>query len=463
MRMTMRTFTAISTLLLIFSLSASAQPRGQVIDQVVAVVGDEPILKSDLTVSRTQLRGQGMKDKDIDDCTLLEDLLFEKLLLNQAQVDSVEVTEEQVKNEMQKRLNVFIQQVGSREALEEYYDKSMNEIKEELYDVLQQQMLVQRMQQKITQNLNTTPQDVRDYYESLTKDSVPRVNAAVEVGHIVKYPEVSREERLRVKERLREFKEGVVSGERDFTTLAVLYSQDPGSASKGGELGMTTRGTMVPEFDAVAMKLAEGEISDVFETDFGYHIMKMIEKDGDQYNARHILLKPKVSNDQLEESRVYLDSIATLIERDSISFEEAARKYSDDESTSNQNGFIVNQQSGSTVFEMDELDPQLFLTIDTLEVGEVSAATLWSDRKGQQGYRLVKLISRSEAHLANLKDDYQMLQNQASQKLRQEKMDSWIREKVEETYIHINDQYKSCNYEYDWSRKESSLLNDLNE
>ena len=268
------------------------------------------------------------------------------------------------------------------------------------------------------------------------------------MAQIVKYPEVSRSEIERVRNKLRDFKQQAESGRDDFETLAALYSQDPGSSPKGGNLGMQPRGTWVPEFDAVAFNLKDGEISAPFKTDYGWHIMQMIERRGELYNANHILLVPQTTSKELSTAQTELDSIRNLVVRDSISFAFAASKYSDDERSKNQNGMMVNNAKGSTIFEMDELDPTIFMAIDTLEIGQVSNAIYFQGDNREKGYRILKLVSETEPHRANLKDDYQALQNQASQKLSAENMDSWVNQKISQTYIKIVEAYGDCDFDY---------------
>lgn len=437
--------------LCVMGLHVFGQREIQTIDGIIGIVGDEVVLRSDLENQKIQAAAQGVSYGSNADCRVLEDLLYEKLLLHQGGVDSVEVTEAQIQNELDKRINVFIEQIGSREKLEEYYGKSISQIKEEFYEVLEKQMIVQRMQGKITSDVKVTPSQVRDYFNGLPADSLPLINAMVEVGHIVKFPPENLEETRRVKNKLREYREQILSGEKDFATIAVLYSEDPGSAVKGGELGLVSRGTFVPEFDAVGLSLAEGEISDVFETEYGFHIMQLMERRGEKYSARHILLKPRVSQEDLNKAREELLEVRYLIMSDSLNFAEAAVLHSDDEDSKNQNGNIINQQTGSPRFEMDELDPQIFLTIDTMEVAEVSKPAFMQTRDGRKAYRLIELRKRTEPHRANLKDDYQIIQEAARSQLSGETIDDWIRRRVTVTYIEIAEEFETCPFEYNWT------------
>jgi peptidyl-prolyl cis-trans isomerase SurA len=439
--------------LLLISLCSKAQPR--LVDEVVAVVGNEIILLSDVHIQKNQIKAQGF-NSDISDCQVLEEILFEKILLNQAKVDSLEVGEDMVNSELNKRLDVFVRQIGSIEALEDYYGKSIGEIREEFFEALQDQLLVQRMESQLSADLNVTPSDVQKFYNSIPKDSLPFINASVEMAMIAKYPKPSTTEVERVRNRLRDLKEAVEKGEEEFETLAALYSEDPGSASRGGSLGLKPRGTWVPEFDATAFGIKEGQISSPFKTNYGFHIMQMLERRGEMYDANHILLIPKVSSEGLTVARETVDSIRTLVLRDSISFSFASARFSDDERSKNQNGMIVNQGTGSTIYEMDQLDPTVFLTIDTLEIGQVSKAVFFQSDSREKGYRVIKLVNRTQPHRANLVDDYQMLQSMASEKLRAENMDDWMRRRIAETFIKINKNYHDCEFGYPWVKELAS-------
>lgn len=435
-------------------LRGGAQPLDEItpIDGVIAVVGDEVVLESDIALMRTQMRESGQSLANVQDCDLLEDLLYEKLLLNQSKIDSIEVTDEQVNSELEKRLAVFIRQIGSEEALEKYYEKSMAQIREDFREVLRNQLLVQSMQREITGNSRITPAEVREFFEAIPKDSLPLIDAVVEVAQITRFPNISLEEKQRLRDRLNDFRKQVVEEGKDFATLAVLYSEDPGSARKGGELGMQPRGTFVPEFDAVGFTLRDGEVSSVFETEYGFHIMQMIERRGEQYNARHILLKPRVEASQMEKAASYLDSLRNLILLDSLQFGQAARMYSGDEQTRNQNGLIVNRD-GSTDIPMDELDPQIFMAIDTLESSEISRPAYFTTRDGRQGYRLIQLLKRTSPHRANLDQDYQFIQMQAEEGIRNKKVDVWVSEKVSSTYVFLAEHWQGCDFNYNWLGK----------
>jgi peptidyl-prolyl cis-trans isomerase SurA len=442
----MRVFTI---LILLFVLHSGSYAQPVKLDEIVGVVGSEIVLKSDIQIQKNQIIMQG-GIQDITDCEVLEEILFEKILLNQAKVDSLEVSDDMVNSELDKRLDMFVRQIGSVQALEEYYGKSVGEIREEFFDVLKDQLLVQRMESEVTAEMNITPSDVQAFYNSIPVDSLPFVSASVEFAMIAKYPKPNRDEIDRVRNRLREFKEKAEQGKDDFETLAVLYSEDPGSASKGGSLGLKPRGTWVPEFDATAFGLDDGQISPPFKTDYGWHIMQMKERRGEFYDANHILLIPKISSAELNESKLELDSIRVMMLRDSIPFAFAASKFSNDERTKNQNGLMVNPATGSTIFQMDQLEPSLFMAIDTLEVGQVSKSFFFQGFNREKGFRIVKLVNRTEPHRANLVDDYQSLQSMATEMLRGERMDQWMREKINITFVKVKDEYQTCPFKYPW-------------
>jgi peptidyl-prolyl cis-trans isomerase SurA len=437
---------------LVFSLSCFSQ--GQVVDRVVAVVGKNMILQSDIEAQYLEYRRQGgiAGSAESIKCQILEGMLYQKLLVNQAALDSVEVTDAQVEAELDRRIQYFIMQLGSKEKLEEFYGKSVVEMKEEFRSLIKDQALVEKVESTITEGLSVSPSEIKQYYKNLPADSIPLVNSEVEIEQIVKIPPVSMEQRVAVKEKLRELRKRVLDGE-NFATLAVLYSEDPGSAKKGGELGFYGRGELYPEFEAAAYKLKPGEISDIVETKAGYHIIQLIEKKDDYINARHILLMVKPSLYDLQKAKMELDSIAGLISSGSITFEEAAIKYSDDP-LKNNGGVMINPSTGNTRFEMDELEPQVSFAINNLEVGQVSGAIPMKTEEGDDAYRLLKVKSRTEAHRANLTDDYDNIQNAALNDKHGRVIEEWVNKKVRNAYVYIVDDYKDCDFMYDWIQEE---------
>ena len=431
----------------IIPLVGISQPK--VLDKIIAQVGNEIILMSELETQYYQFLNQGNTPNDSLRCQILDQMLLQKLLVHQARVDSVTVSEAQVEEELDKRIRYFVRQLGSEQKLEEFYNKSILEIKTEFKDVIRDQMVVQTMHQRVTGDVSASPAQVKAYFERIPEDSIPFINTEVEVAHIVKRPEISAEERTAVRARLEELRERILSGE-SFSTLAVLYSQDPGSAKKGGELGFTERGQLLPEFEAVAYNLKGDEVSQIVETKFGLHIIQAIERRGDRINFRHILIKPSVSTSDLNKAKLALDSIAAKITSGEITFAEAAEKYSDDTDTKFSGGLLINPNTGFTRFETDQLDPNVFFIIDKLKPGEISEPVLFATDDGSQAYRILQLKSRSEPHKANLKDDYQRIKDAALVELQSVALENWMEKKKKNTYIQIDEIYRNCQLMQDW-------------
>lgn len=432
-----------------FAIISRAQ-EPQVIDRVVAVVGQNIILQSDIEAQYIQMRLQGGIKGSASSirCEILEDLMFQKLMLNQAEMDSITVTEEQVKSEVDRLVSYFISQLGSQENLEKYYKKSMTEIKEELTRMRKDQMLVEQVQQTMLANVEVTPAEVKKCYHNIPSDSIPMVNSKYEIAHIVKKPTITLDQKLEVKDRLYKMRKRILDGER-FSTLALLYSEDPGSAKKGGELGFHGRGEFAPEFEAAAFNLRDGEISEVIETEFGFHIIQMIERRGDFVNVRHILLTVKVSPEALQEAYDELDSISQLIHNDSLTFDEAVRKFSDEKDRIS-GGILVNPNTGSTLFDASELDQQVSFTVNKMKVGELSEPVPMKTTENKDAYRLLYLKRKTSPHKANLKDDYTLIRDLAMQQKREEIINKWIANKSQKAYIRVIDDFKDCDFMFDW-------------
>ncbi|MBN1198319.1 MAG: peptidylprolyl isomerase [Bacteroidales bacterium] len=438
-------------LILFFSLfQFSAMAQDTIIDGIVAIVGGHMILKSDVETQYLQYRAQGniTGSPQRVKCQIFENMLFMKLLYHQSEVDSLTVTDTQVESEMDRRMRYFIAQAGSPERLEEYYHKSLLEIKAEMHDLIAEQMMVEQEQNKITEKVTVTPAEVKTYFRRIPKDSIPEVNAEVEIGIITKQPAITEVERNIAREQLAGLKERITKGD-DFATLAILYSEDPGSAKQGGELGMFQRGDMRPQFEAAAFKLKPGEVSDIVETEDGFHLIQMIERRGDFVNARHILIQPKVSPIELNHARIFLDSIATLIQTKKITFETAVITYSDDPNKNN-GGILLNPSSGNSKFEISEVDPKIFFIIDKLKEGEISTPVKWEER-GRNQYRIYYLKSRTTPHYANLEGDYARIQQWALDKKKIEVIQRWIDKKADETYIEIMPPYNDCTFDRKWT------------
>lgn len=434
----------------LISLAFITVSEAQVIDQVVAVVGKNIILQSDIENQYVQYRLQRGISGSASSirCRILEDLLFQKLMLNQAELDSITVTQEQVEQEMERRLKYFISELGSQEKLEQYYNKTINEIKNELRVLVQDQMLVEQVQTGIMSKVIITPSEVKQYFRSIPKDSIPMINTEFEVAQVVKMPPIDIDEKLRVKERLHGFRQRILNGER-FSTMAVLYSEDPGSARKGGELGLYGRGELYPEFEAVAFKLKDGEVSEIVETEAGFHIIQLIERRGDYVNVRHLLLTPKVSPESLMKARSELDSIARLIRSGELSFDQAVEKFSDEPSKLS-SGLILNPYTGGTKFEASQLDPQVSFLVEKMSVGELSDPVPMKTEDGKDAFRLLKVTSKTEPHQANLKEDYNRIQDWALQQKKQKAIELWIRNKSKNAFVSIISEYRDCSFEFDW-------------
>lgn len=425
-----------------------AQPKGKIIDQVVAVVGNNLILQSDLDNELQQIKSQGNDSLPVDECTILEELLFQKLLVHQAELDSVTVSDGQIEGELDQRMRYYVAQAGSEKKLEEFMGKSIAELKADYKEDLRKILLAKTMQGKITQEVKVTPADVRAFYNTISKDSLPMVNSEVEICQIVKRPPVNEEVKAAVKEKLQKLRDRIVAGE-DFAALAVLYSED-GSASFGGELGFKTRNELVSEFSAAGFTLQGKDVSPVIESQYGFHIIQMVERRGEQANLRHILLVPKVLSSDMLKAQQYLDSIKLVIEKDKMDFKDAANKFSDDAETKYNGGSIVNQNSGTTRFETSEMDAGLFFTVDKLKVGEVSAPVKFASNDGKQAYRILYLKERTAPHKANLKEDYQKLQNVALVKKQQKTVEAWVKKRRALTYVKIDEEFRKCKLKYDW-------------
>ena len=425
--------------------------QNQVIDRIVAVVGKNIIMQSDIEEQYMQFRLQGGIKGSASSirCEILEDQLFRKLMLNQAELDSITVTDEQVEAEMEYRMRYFLSQLGSQEKLEKYFNKTMTEIKDELRTSIKDQKLIEEVQRKIVEGVSATPSDVREFYKSIPSDSIPMVSAQYEIAQLVKKPPITLDQKLEVKDRLYGLRSRILKGER-FSTLALLYSEDPGSAKKGGELGFKGRGELVPEFEAAAFALKDGEISEVIETEYGFHIIQMIERRGDNVNVRHILLTVKVSPEALQQAYTELDSIANLIRNDSITFDEAVRKFSDEDDKVN-GGYLVNPNTGSTMFAAEELDQQVSVVVNRLQVGEVSSPVPMKTKNDKDAYRLLIIKKKTQPHKANLKDDYSLIQQWTMQKLRQDAINKWIDAKSSKAYVKICDDYRDCDFQFDWN------------
>ena len=419
------------------------------VENIVAIVGDNIILKSDFEQQILQYQAQGLEVDSLMRIQVLEDLLFQKLMLHKAEIDSIEVTENDVFNEIDSRLNTFISQLGSEDQLEEYFDKKIYEIKEEMYEPIENSLIIQRVRFEITSSVDVTPKEVKNYFLNFDPDSLPMVNETVEVSHILKYPPASASAIKETENKLEKLKERVLKGE-SFATLAILYSEDPGSSRNGGLYNAIKRGMFVKEFEAVMFSLQDGEISDVFETEYGYHIVMMEEHRGDEVDIRHILMSPKISAIDLNIAKDILISARDSILDEKLTFEDASVRYSDDEMTKFNGGKLINMNTGTSKFELYELESAIKLAVEQLEVNEISEPSYVKLDNGKEAYRLFKLLSKAEAHKVNFKDDYKMIRDMALEQKKDEAISEWINTSLLKTYVRINEAYKVLDFQYNW-------------
>lgn len=436
-----------NTLLFLLLLQISS---AQVIDKVIGVVGKYSVLYSDLQNLMIEQQKSGL---GVDKCKAYETLIYQKLLLAQADRDSVVVSDQEVDQELSKRMNYFIQQFGSEEKLEQFYGKRTNVIKDEMRTDVQEQMIAQKMAGKITGDGKITPAEVRAFYKTIPEDSLPLINSEVELSQIVRKPQFSEEEKTNTKEKLESYRQRVLSGESSIALLARLYSEDPGSAKEGGLIENVGRGQMVPEFEGVAFKLKEGEVSKVFETTYGYHFIQLVKRKGEVVDLRHILLMPKINNADFFKCKKELDTILVSIKNGKYTFEQAVKKFSDDKDTKQNSGILVNQRTASTKFDnedLTEIDQNLVPALNGMNVGDITPAMQFTMPDGKPGYRLMKLKNRIDPHKANLKDDYQKIANIAIAQQNKNAVKNWIKRRSKITYIKLNDEFK-CNFENEWT------------
>ena len=446
------------------AVAVAQQPKVQVIDKVVAVVGKNIILQSDVEGQYQQYRAQGTIDGSSKDmhCAILEELLFQKLMLNQAEMDSLTVTDNEVDAELSRRISELIGRAGSQEKLESIFNNSMSEIKDELRRLVKEKSLQDQVRANLLKGVVVTPAEVRALYNGLAQDSIPMVDTQYEIMQIVKRPPISIDEKLAVKDQLYQIRRRILDGESTFSTMAILYSEDPGSATKGGELGFTGKGQFAPEFENVAFNLREGEISEVVETQFGFHIIQLIERRGDYVNCRHILMTAKVPVEALEKAQHELDSAAQLIRNGDLTFEEACKRFSDDDSKTN-GGYILNPIAGGyriSLQDVQELEnygfnefKNLAFVLNRLGEGVVSDPLPMVTSDNMDAFRLLMVKKVIPSHKANLNDDYSLVQGWAVNKKNQEVISAWIRNKAKKAFIRIDEDFVDCDFQFEWEKK----------
>ena len=445
---------------LFFTLNNSAQIIGsdnggesKTVDRILAQIGNNIILLSDIENQRIQAMSQSMEvDKD-SECFMLEEMLYQNLLVNQAKLDSVEVSDGQVNAEMENRLRTIETQIGGKQKLEEFYGKTYAQIKDEFREIIRDRLLAQEMERQITAEVLVTPRDVKRFYNDIPKDSLPYINEHIAIQQILIYPKITQKEKTETIEKMRAWRVDVISGSRSFEALATVHSKDLGSARQGGKIS-ASRGMMVRPFEAAAFSLEVGEISDVVETQYGYHIIQLVERKGDDYTVRHILTYPEVSRKSLMDAAALMDECYDRLKKGEISWEEGVRAYSEDEDTKQNKGNIANPYTGEQYWDVqyiNEIDPQIFGLTNSLKVGQFSQPALYEDaRNRKEGVRIVRLADRTTPHVANLKDDYSFIQRAAENKKKEDIIEKWVNDKLRNAYIRIDENYKECPFRYDW-------------
>ena len=439
---------------IIIGLSSQvAKAQKVALDKVVAVVGNAIILKSDLEMQYAQYLAQGNPADETLKCYFLQQLLTQKLLSQQAIIDSVTVTEEQVDDEINRRMRTMISRAGGQERLEQFLNRSLIQYKDEIRPDIREQLVANKMQGTISEKVSVSPDDVKKYFERIPKDSLPSFNTEVEVGAVVLYPKLTKKEKEAYRDRVEALRLRIKGGE-DFGTLSRLYSQDLGSATEGGDLGFMDRTMLVKEFAANAFKIKPGEMSQVFETEYGFHVLKVMERRGEQVRAQHILIKTEPTPASLERCKALADSVFNLVSTKKLDFSAAASLHSDDNDTKFNGGMMLNSenvQSRSTFIPTDKLDPALFLTIDTMKVGTISNPSSFASPAGQQGYRFVFLKSRIGPHKASLEQDYPKIKDAAYEDEVNKVVSAWFEKRRKSTFIKIDPEYASCKDLQDWS------------
>ena len=433
-------------LIIIFSYSfkgISQESKGVVVDEIIGRVDDFIVLRSELESTYLDILSRGERISGNTKCGVLKDLITNKLLVAKAEIDSILVEDNQVDQELNSRMALIINQVGSEDEIEKYYNKTIAEFKKELFDDIKEQLIVTKMRREILADIAVSPEEVKDFYESVPRDSLPYFSTQVKVSQIVKVPEVGKVQKDKVRGELLEIRDKIINGE-SFEILATLYSQDPGSAQNGGNLGFVGRGMFQPEFEAAVFKLKEGEVSMPIETEFGFHLIQLIEKRGNLFNSRHILLQPDFSDSDINRTKDFLDSLKGLAYSDSVTFEELAREYSDDKFTSSFGGYFTDAMGSENVL-VEELDPVIFFTIDTMDVGQISIPFESRTDDGKIAYKLIFFKEKIPPHLGNLEEDYQRFRNFTLNRKQVIELDEWFVKARKEVFINIDPEYNSCN------------------
>ena len=437
-------FKSIVTIFMFCTLHVLNAQDTIILDKIVAKIGSEVLFHSDVEEQMAMMRERKSTPGATERCLILESLMAQAMLVHYARIDSVEVTDEEVEAEIDQRMNQILAMMNNdRKMFQEVYGQTVNEMRAQVKDDMLRKLLGDRMQQQIINSVEVTPSEVLDYFNQIPEDSLPYFNAEVEIAEIVMYPEVNVEEREKALKRINSIREQLAAGS-DFEELARKYSDD-GSGREGGNLGWTSRGNFVPEFEAAAFQLEKGAVSDVIETEFGFHLIQLIDRRGNQVNTRHILIRPRITDADLQKTREKLDSIRRLIEIDSLTFAEAVHKFGDKrvQSFSN-NGRMINPATSNTFFETGDVDSEIFFAIDTIEIGEITPPIESRTQLGDYSYRIVQLQGRTAPHQASLQQDYSRIQQAARESKRNQAFSNWIDKRVNETYIVIDPRFTSC-------------------
>ncbi len=425
-----------------FSADSTSNTKGILIDKIDAIVNDKIILRSDIEnqLDLLTLRGD---EEQINRCQLMKQLVYNKILTTQALKDSLPLENEEVEEELTRKINYFISVAGSQEAFEEYYHKTVEQIKDDYREDIREQMLASRMRNKILEDIKVTPSEVKGFFDKLAQDSLPYFNATIELQQIVMKPRVSYEQQKSAKDKAQGILDRLKKGE-NFELLANLYSEDIGSAQLGGLLDWAPRGTYVKEFEGAAFKLKAGEITDLVETPFGFHIIEMIERRGDMIQVRHILTRPQSTSKDAEFAQYKLDSVRKDILENKITFLQAVKEYSQDAQSKNVGGSLLNNETGSTVLEVNKIDPNVYLLVDTLTVGSITEPIMYQGDDGSPAFRIIKLVSKTEPHVADIRVDYDKMQNAAKSDKEEQILERWFSKNMKKTYLMITDDYTQC-------------------
>ena len=442
------------TLFIFLFLSAYsfAQPS-KVVNKIVAQVGDNIILLSDIESQLLQAEQSQVKVTKTMECGILEQLMVQELLINQAMLDSLVIKDETVDYEMENRLRILESKMGGRDKLEAYYGKSVTQIKEEFRAKIKQRLLAQEMESKIVSEVSVTPKEVAAYFNSLPKDSIPYINMKLSFQQIVQYPVITKEDKKRAYDQLAEIRGLILNKGKNFETMARIHSQDPVSASQGGKIS-ATKGMMVPQFEETLFKLKVGEVSEIVETTYGYHIIKLISRKGNDYTVSHILIMPEFNAQSSSIATTKIDSCFAMLKENRITWDEAVLRFSNDELTKQNRGMITNPISGDPLWDMEDLnevDQQIYLLTDALDKGDITQPSMYIDiYERKQGVRIVRLAERFPAHQANLNDDYALIKLAAENDKKQKTIDSWVESKIGNAYVRIDPSYESCDFRNNW-------------